>query len=81
MSVSPKVSAATVGAAAATVVTSVIANHLFHGAMPSDVLGLVEAAVTAGVTFASGYLVRHVPAEVVHVAEAVAQDLAPKAGA
>ena len=62
MAVSPKVSASTVGAGASTVVTSVIANHLFHGAMPADVLGLIEAAVTAGITFMSGYFVRHAPA-------------------
>jgi hypothetical protein len=44
--------------------------------VPSDVLGLIEATVTAGVTFASGYFVRHVPAPVVADVEAAVKDLA-----
>jgi hypothetical protein len=76
MAVSPKVSASAVGAATSTVVVSVLAKHLFHGAVSSDVLGLIEATVTAGVTFASGYFVRHVPAPVVADVEAAVKDLA-----
>jgi hypothetical protein len=71
MAVSPKVSASTVGAAASTVVVQVLAKHLFHGAVPSDVLGLIEGAVTAGVTFASGYFVAHAPKTVAEVETAV----------
>lgn len=76
MAVSPKVSASTVGAGASTVVVSVIAKHLFHGAMPSDVLGLVEGAVTAGVTFVSGYFVHHPPAEVAREVETAVREVA-----
>lgn len=71
MSVPSKVSASTVGAAASTVIVQVLAKHLFHGAVPSDVLGLVEATVTAGVTFASGYFVQHAPKAVAEAETAV----------
>jgi hypothetical protein len=59
MAISGKVTASTVAAAAVTVVSGILAPHVFWSSVPSDVRGLVEAGVTAVVTFASGYLARH----------------------
>lgn len=64
MSVSPKVSAASIGAAAATLVSDIVARRVFHGSAPADVLALVGAAATAGVTFVCGYVAKHTPADV-----------------
>lgn len=72
MAISGKVSAASVGAAGATLVSDIIARHAFHGQVPGDVLALVGASVTAAVTFACGYLAKHVPITVQKVAEDVA---------
>jgi hypothetical protein len=72
MAISGKVSAASVGAAGATLVSDILARHAFHGQVPGDVLALVGASVTAAVTFACGYLAKHVPITVQHVAEDVA---------
>jgi hypothetical protein len=58
MAVSPKVSAATVGAAFTTIIAGILGPHLFPHATASDVQGLVEAVVTAAVTFGSGFLAR-----------------------
>lgn len=70
MAVSPKVSAATVGAAFTTIVAGILGPHLFPHATASDVQGLIEAVVTAAVTFGSGWFAREAPkveAEVKHV--------------
>lgn len=65
MAISGKVSAGTVAAGVATAVTDIIARHTFHGsAVPGDILALIGATVTAGVTFVAGYLAKHVPAGV-----------------
>jgi hypothetical protein len=72
VAISGKVSAASVGAAAATLVSDIVARHAFHGQVPGDVLALVGASVTAAVTFACGYMARHVPITVQRVAEDVA---------
>ena len=60
--VSPKVSAAAVASAGATLVVTTIAAHLFHGAAPADVLRLAEAGLTAAITFAAGWFARVLPA-------------------
>lgn len=64
MAISGKVSAATVGAATATLVSDIVARHAFHGNVPGDILALIGASSTAAVTFVFGYLAKHVPAEV-----------------
>lgn len=61
MAISGKVSAASVGAGVATVVSDIVARHL-GAPVPADILALVGATVTAGVTFVCGYVARHVPA-------------------
>lgn len=68
--VSPKVSAASAGSAAATLVVSTVAAHVFHGAVPGDVLRLAEAALTGLATFAAGWFAKHAPADVVDAAKA-----------
>lgn len=74
MAISGKVSAGSVGAGVATLVTDIVARHLFHGgAVPGDVLALVGASVTAAVTFGCGYLAKHVPAAVVEAVADVAE--------
>jgi hypothetical protein len=76
MAISGKVTASTVAAAATTVVSGILAPHVFWPSVQSDVRGLVEAGVTAVVTFASGYLARHgIDAQAVeHDVEALAED-------
>jgi hypothetical protein len=76
MAVSGKVVASTVAAAATTVVSGILAPHVFWPSVQPDVRGLVEAGVTAVVTFASGYLARHgVDAQAVERdVEALAED-------
>lgn len=69
MSVSPTVSAATAGSAAATLVVSTVAAHVFHGHVPADVLRLAEAALTGAATFAAGWFAKHAPADVVKAVE------------
>jgi hypothetical protein len=56
---SPKVTASTVAASAATVVGGIVGPYVFPNGTPADVKGLWLALVTAGVTFASGYLTTH----------------------
>lgn len=75
MAISPKVSAATVGASVTTMVIGIVGPHLFPHGMPTDVQGLIGAGVTAAITFASGYFARHdvAVAKVVKTAE---QDVA-----
>jgi hypothetical protein len=83
MAISGKVSAASVGAATATLVSDIVARHAFHGQVPGDVLALVGGSVTAAVTFVCGYLAKHVPtavkAEVGHVAEMALAQVADEA--
>lgn len=59
VAISGKVTASTVSAALTTIVFADVAPHVFHGAVPADLVGLVGAAVTAGVTFVAGYFARH----------------------
>jgi len=59
MAISGKVTASTVAASATTVISGILAPHIFWASVPSDVKGLVEAGVTAAVTFVSGYLAKH----------------------
>lgn len=73
MAISGKVSAASVGAASATLVSDIVARHMFHGQVPGDVLALVGAGVTAAVTFVCGYLAKHIPAPVKAEVERVAE--------
>lgn len=59
MAISGKVTASTVAASLTTVVSGILAPHVFWQSVPSDVRGLVEAGVTALITFACGYLAKH----------------------
>lgn len=59
MTISGKVSASTVAATLTTVITGILAPHVFSKGVPSDVRGLVEGGLTAGITFVSGYLAKH----------------------
>lgn len=59
MAISGKVTASTVAASVTTVVSGILAPHVFWTSVPSDVRGLVEGGVTAVITFASGYLAKH----------------------
>jgi hypothetical protein len=75
--VSGKVKAATVAASVTTVITGILAPHVFWQSVPSDVQGLVEGGVTGVITFAFGWLAKHGidGAKVVEDAEQVAADL------
>ena len=75
MTVSPKVSAASTASAAAALVVSTVAAHVFHGTVPADVLRLCEAGLTAVATFAAGWFAKHAPTVVVKDAEEVASTL------
>lgn len=73
MAISPKVSAATVAASLSTVIIGIVGPHAFPHGTPADIQGLIGAAVTAVVTFASGYLARHDTAAVAEVKADVAK--------
>jgi hypothetical protein len=75
--ISGKVTASTVAAAGVTVVAGILAPHVFQANVPSDVRGLVQAGVTAAITFGSGYLAKHGVSyeKLVTDTEAVATDL------
>lgn len=78
MAVSPKVSAATVGASLSTMVIGILNVHVFPHGMAPDVEGLVSAAVVALSTFASGWFAREVAKvapEVAKVADTVYTDV------
>jgi predicted anti-sigma-YlaC factor YlaD len=77
MAISGKVTASTVAAAGTTVVAGILAPHVFWPSVPSDVRGLIEAGVTAVITFASGYMAKHGVAyeKLMQDAGAVASDL------
>lgn len=57
--VSPKVTAAGAGAAAAGLVTWVLQTYVFHGEIPVPVAGALDVLVPGIVAFVSGWLVRH----------------------
>lgn len=79
MAVSPKVSAATVGASFTTIVTGILGPHLFPHGMAPDVQGLVTAVFTAVVTFAAGWFAReasHDAPQVTNVVRAVQAEVA-----
>ncbi|MGW1859355.1 hypothetical protein [Streptomyces collinus] len=57
--ISGKVKASTVAASVTTVLTGIVAPHVFSHGVPSDVRGLIEGVVTGGVTFAFGWLAKH----------------------
>lgn len=57
--VSGKVSAAAVAATMTSLVSGIVAPHVFRNGTPSDVIGLAQAGITAMVTFGAGYLARH----------------------
>lgn len=59
--VESKVAAATTSAALATFVVSWLGDAVFHGAVPTVVVGLVDAAVAAAAAFVAGWLARHTP--------------------
>ena len=80
--VSSKVTASTVAASLSTLVFTILAPHLGASGLPGDVVGLIQAAVAALVTFAAGYLAREVaalekdvPAPVVQAVKAVVADI------
>jgi hypothetical protein len=78
MAVSPKVSAATVGAAITTMVIGIVGPHAFPHGMPADVQGLLGAVVTAAVTFGAGWFSRDeakLEADVKQVAAKVAPEV------
>lgn len=56
-----KVKASTTVAALTGLVTSALAEYVFHGAVPSWVGLPVGAVVTGLLTFAAGYLAKHTP--------------------
>jgi hypothetical protein len=59
MAISGKVTASTVAASLTTVVSGILAPHVFGHSVPSDVRGLVEGVTAAAVTFTAGYLAKH----------------------
>lgn len=61
MAISPKVSAATVGASVSTLIIGILSVHVFPHGMAPDVQGLVSAAIVALVTFAAGWFARALP--------------------
>lgn len=77
MAISGKVTASTVAASVTTVVSGILAPHVFGHQTPSDVRGLIEGGVTAAVTFVAGYLARHGvdPVKLAEDSAAVASDL------
>lgn len=73
---SPKVTAATVAASTVSVIGGIVGPYVFPNGTPADVKGLALAVVTAGVTFASGYLTKHPALEHdVEAAVSVAEEL------
>jgi hypothetical protein len=76
--ISGKVTASTVAASGTTLVCSILAPHVFHGQLSPDLQGLIETIVTAGITFASGYMARHgIVAAVAKDVQAVESAVAP----
>lgn len=73
MAISPKVSAATVGASVSTLIIGILSVHVFPHGMAPDVQGLVSAGVVALTTFASGWFSRELP----KVEAAAVKDVAP----
>lgn len=59
MAISGKVTASTVAASVTTVISGIIAPHVFTHSVPSDVRGLIEGGATAVITFGAGYLAKH----------------------
>jgi hypothetical protein len=59
MAISGKVKASTVAASVTTVITGILAPHVFHHSVPSDVRGLIEGGVTGAITFGFGWLAKH----------------------
>jgi hypothetical protein len=59
MAISGKVKASTVAASVTTVITGILAPHVFRHSVPSDVRGLIEGGVTGAVTFGFGWLAKH----------------------
>ncbi|MFF1597698.1 hypothetical protein ACFVYV_09400 [Streptomyces mirabilis] len=59
MSISGKVTASTVAASVTTVISGILAPHVFTHGVPSDVRGLIEGGATAVITFVAGYLAKH----------------------
>lgn len=59
MSISGKVTASTVAASVTTVISGILAPHVFTHSVPSDVRGLIEGGTTAVITFVAGYLAKH----------------------
>jgi hypothetical protein len=75
--ISGKVKASTVAASVTTVITGILAPHVFQHSVPSDVRGLIEGGVTGVITFGFGWLAKHGidGGQVVEDVEAVASDL------
>lgn len=76
--ISGKVTSATVATGISTLVFSILAPHIVHGTISPDIEGLVQAVITAAVTFAAGYMAKHgVTAAVVKDVQAVVGGAAP----
>lgn len=77
MAISGKVKASTVAASVSTVITGILAPHVFPHGVASDMRGLVEGGVTGVITFAFGWLAKHGidGAKLTEDVEAVAVDL------
>lgn len=77
MAISGKVTASTVAASLTTVISGILAPHVFSHGVPSDVRGLIEGGTTAVITFVAGYLAKHGidPAKLAEDSVAVASDL------
>ncbi|WBP87033.1 hypothetical protein [Kitasatospora cathayae] len=58
--ISGKVTASTVAAAGTTMVCNILGPYVFHGQVPNDIQGLIDSGIAAAVTFAAGYMARHV---------------------
>jgi hypothetical protein len=75
--ISGKVTAATVAAASTTMVCNILGPYVFHGQVPSDIQGLIDSAIAAAVTFAAGYLARHVVPAAGSLVKAAEADIVP----
>lgn len=59
--VETKVAAASASALVATFLVAWLGDAVFHAAVPTVVVGLVDGAVAAGAAFVAGWLARHTP--------------------
>jgi hypothetical protein len=59
MAISGKVKASTVAASLTTIVSGILAPHVFWSNTPADIQGLILGTITGAITFGCGWLAKH----------------------